>query len=91
MDQLPREDMIASQEDRALQARHPWQCEHLDQRVYMTGLRDEAIADGASAYTHWIYFRSNDWTWRNECGLEGWLLVDYMSLTQHAFLLRVIS
>jgi hypothetical protein len=91
VNQFPTEDVVASQEDRALQSAHPWQCEPLEQREMMICLRDEAIARGSSRSTHWIYFRSPAWTWQNECGREGWLLIDYLNLRQEAFLVRVMS
>ncbi|MBN8868274.1 MAG: hypothetical protein J0H66_00165 [Solirubrobacterales bacterium] len=91
MEQFPREDLIASQEDDALQRAHPWQSEPLDQRNWMCELRDETIRKGASQNTHWIYFSSPEWTWQNECGREGWLLIDYLTLEQHDFVLRVMS
>lgn len=91
MDEFPRDDVVASVSDRALQGEHPWQSEDLDQQNWMLELRSKAIAGGASESTHWIYFRSPEWTWMNECGSEGWLLLDYLTLKQHGFLLRAMS
>jgi hypothetical protein len=91
MEQFPIEDVIASQEDRDLQAQHPWQCEPLEQREWMIRLRADAVAEGASTSTHWIYFRGPPSTWRSECGTEGWLLVDYLSVTQLNYLVRSMS
>ncbi len=91
VDQFPRQDVIDSDNDLELQKEHPWQCESLDQRNWMTRIRDEAIAEGASPNTHWLYFRSPDSTWMSECGTEGWLLLDYLDLKQHEYLERAMS
>lgn len=91
MDEFPRQDVIDSSIDEELQRAHPWQCESIDERNWMTRVRYEAIADGASTNTHWVYFRSPDATWLNECGTEGWLLIDYLDLKQHSYLEQVMS
>jgi hypothetical protein len=91
MDQFPRQDVIDCIGDLDLQKNHPWQCEPLDQRNWMARLRDQAISDGASLDTHWLYFTSPDSTWMNECGTEGWLLIDYLDLKQHEYIERAMS
>ena len=39
----------------------------------------------------WIYFTSPEWTWKELCGREGWLLFDRERQAQHAFRMTVMN
>ncbi len=43
---------------------------------WLEPIRQKAIEAGAPENAVWIWFTSPEWTWLNECGREGWLLVD---------------
>jgi hypothetical protein len=88
---FPPGDVEASANDPALQRQSS--LEHLrdDQRQEFQRLRAEAIRQGATEAVRWIYFRSPEWTWRSECGREGWLLYDPETGAQHAFFMTVMS
>jgi hypothetical protein len=81
----------ASAADRGLQRWHSLEDLDAEQRAWYDEIRRETITQGASERTRWIYFRSPDWTWGQECGREGWLLYDGEARTQHAFLMTAMS
>lgn len=61
------------------------------EREFREQLRQNAIGEGASEETKWLYFRSPEWTWQQECGREGWLLYDPASKKQYAFLMTAMN
>jgi hypothetical protein len=85
-DGFPIEDVNASIRDRDLQRR-------LDapQRTTLDTFRRQAIEQGASERAKWIFFHSPEWTWQDLCGIEGWLLYDEETHTQHAFWLTAMN
>ncbi len=54
-------------------------------------LRIETLGTEAGDRITWVYFRSPDWSWAQEAGVEGWLLYDPETKQQHAFLTTAIS
>lgn len=78
MERFPVEDVQACVEDGELQkkGRHGGieDREVLDR--WLAPIRQQALDAGAPEKAAWVYFSSPRWTWENECGREGWLLVD---------------
>lgn len=78
MERFPVEDVQACIEDRELRNRgHQGGIE--DREVldrWLAPIRQQALEAGAPEHAVWVYFSSPRWTWENECGREGWLLVD---------------
>lgn len=90
-DIYPPEDVAASAADPDLQRQHPLANLSSDERENLDFIRTKALAGGAPVTTEWIYFSSPEWTWASECGREGWLLYDFESRKQHAFVMTVMN
>lgn len=88
---FPFADVEASVANRQLQLENPIDEVPPEQRENLEMMRREAVARGASEHAEWIYFCSPEWTWRELCGREGWLLFDRERLTQHAFSMTVMN
>jgi hypothetical protein len=53
--------------------------------------RDRAIQQsGATENAQWIYFSSPAWTWKQECGREGWLY-DPETRMQYGFVMTAMN
>lgn len=88
---FPEKDIKASLNNSSLQKENPLTGLKPDYRKELDRLRQAAIAKGASENADWVYFRSPEWTWRDLCGREGWLLYDPSTNKQYAFVATVIN
>lgn len=90
MEEFPAEDVEACVSDSLLQRRQengPSDAE----RDTLAKRRTIAIERGAPDSAEWIWFSSPEWTWRSECGSEGWLLYERKTGKQHAFVMTAMN
>lgn len=88
---FPPEDVATSLDDSSLQDEH--RVGELDPglRSRLEKAQQDAVAEGASASTRWIYFSSPPWTWEQLCGREGWLLYAPATKEQLEFVMTVMN
>jgi hypothetical protein len=87
---LPLEDIEACVDDEALQREGIGALDE-QMRRGLELLRTETLGNHIDERICWVFFRSPEWSWRQEAGVEGWLLFDHERKEQRAFITTAIS
>jgi len=84
----PWEDVKAARIDRRLQRSHPI---NDGQRAYMTVANPCPQCHATADQLSWFYFSSPSSTWRDLCGVSGWMTVCDRCHLQVNFFMEIMS